>query len=293
MAFTVVIPARNEETNIATCIGSVRRAVERARKELSTTAAIFVIDDASSDATATRAEASGARVLRHEQRAGQLAAWATGVTASGTSVVVFVDADCTVDDQAFVQLLQVIEQPGVGVVSGRPVPGFADRLDGERGSGSRSVVVSRSSRCSAVVLDEIKSQLGDHDFIANGRLMAIRREAWDVPNTALAHCDREVASSARRAGWRAVWVPQAKVYYETPASFSELRADWRRTRLALARSPQTFDAIPRSVQLVAARAALRGAPFDALCWVACRIRLIGESIGRRDAAGNHQPVAWD
>jgi len=290
MRFTVVIPARNEEAGIATCIDSVRAAAERASKESSTTADILVVDDGSSDATGTRAEASGARVLRHEQQRGQLAAWETGLTASDTPFVVFVDADCTVDDRAFVELLQVIAQPGVGVVSGRAVP-VDDRFDGERGS--RSAIVSRSSRFSAVLLDEIKSRAGDHDFIAIGRLMAIRREAWNVPNVALPHCDREVASSARRAGWRAVWVPQAKVFYYTPASFSELRADWQRTRLALARSPQTFDAIPRPVQLSAAWAALRSAPLGALYWVSCRTRLIGENLGRRDTAENHQPVAWD
>lgn len=289
MSFTVVIPARNEEAGIARCIGSVRRAAERASEELSTTADILVVDDASSDATGTSAEANGARLLRHEQQRGVLAAWATGVVASKTPFVVFVDADCTVDERAFIQLLQVIEQPGVGVVSGSAVPVY-DRFDGKRSS--RSTVVSRSCRFSAVLLDEIKSRLGDHDFIAIGRLMAIRREAWNVPDTALPHCDRQVSSAARRAGWRAVWVPQAKVCYHTPASFSELRADWRRTRLALVRSPRTFDTIPRTVQLSAARAALRGAPLDALCWVSCRTRLTGESIGRR-YAGNHQAVAWD
>jgi len=290
MSFTVVIPARNEEAGIATCIGSVITAAERASEELSTAADILVVDDGSSDATEIRAEASGARVLRHEQQRGPLAAWATGVTASETPFVVFVDADCTVDERAFVQLLQVIEQAGMGIVSGRAVP-VDDRFDGERGS--RSAVVSHSSRFSAVLLDEIKSRLDDHDFIAIGRLMAIRREAWNVPNAALPHCDREVASSARRAGWRAVWVPQAKVYYHTPTSFSELRADWQRTRLALARSPHTFDAIPRPVQFSAVWAALRGEPLDALCWVSCRMRLIGENLGRRDAAANHQPGTWD
>jgi len=290
MGFTVVIPARNEEAGIARCIVSVRRAAERVSEDLSTKADILVIDDGSSDATEIRAEASGARVLRHEQQRGVLAAWETGVTTSDTPVVLFVDADCTVDEQAFVQLLQVIEQPGVGLVSGRAVP-LEDRVAGEWGLCSE--VVSHSARFSAVLLDEIKSRLHDHDFIAIGRLMAIRREAWHVGNTALPHCDREVASCARRAGWRAAWVPQAKVYYHTPTSFSQLRADWLRTRVGLACAPHTFDAIPRPVQLSAARAALRGAPFDALCWAACRTRLISENVGRRGYSLEAPPVAWD
>jgi glycosyltransferase involved in cell wall biosynthesis len=291
--FTVVIPARNEESSIATCVNSVRKAAERASEELSAVAEVVVVDDGSSDATGIRAEASGVRVLRHEQQRGVLAAWNTGVKASGTPFVVFVDADCIVDERAFVQLLQAIKQPGVGVVSGRAVPGIDELFDGNQGSGSRSALVSHSSRFSAVLLDEIKGRLGDHDFIAIGRLMAIRREAWSVHNVALPHCDREVASSARRAGWHAAWVPGAKVYYHAPVSFSELRADWRRTRLAMAHSPQTFDTIPLAVQLSAAWAALQGAPLDTLCWVACRARLIGERIQRRDSVDNNQPVSWD
>lgn len=290
MSFTVVIPARNEEARISTCIASVRTAAERAGRELSITADIVVVDDDSADATGTRAEGSGVRVLRHKQQGGALAAWATGVRASEAPLVVFVDADCTVDEGAFIQLLQVIEQPGVGVVSGRAVP-VDERFNG--GRASRGTVVSHSAKFSAVLLDEVRSRLGDHDFIAIGRLMAIRKEAWNVPNTALPHCDREVAFSARRAGWRAIWVPEAKVYYHAPAIFAELRADWRRTRLALAHPPHAFDAIPRLVRLSAVRAAVRSAPFDALCWVACRLRLMGEHLGQRDGARNDQPVTWD
>jgi glycosyltransferase involved in cell wall biosynthesis len=286
MDFTIVIPARNEEAGIVSCIRSILAAAKR----VAATADLVVVDDNSSDATAARAEAAGARVLRHGLPRGQLATWATGVAASEYPFVVFVDADCTVDDGAFVQLLQVLDRPGVGVVSGRAVP-VDRRAYGTQGS--HNVIVTGSSRFSAVLLDGIKGRLGDHDFIGVGRLMAIRREAWNVPNTALPHGDRVVTSAARRAGWRAVWVPEAKVYYHTPAFFSELRSDWQRTRVALTRSPQTFDSIPWAVQLSAACAALRGAPLDALCWVSCRTRLIGESLVRHEASGNQQPVAWD
>jgi len=290
MKVTVVIPARNEETNLATCIDSVRTAAARASEGLSAASDIIVIDDASSDSTVPCAEASGARVLRHDQRRGVLAAWATGVRASETPFVVFVDADSTVDELAFVELLQVIEQPDVGVVSGRAVP-VHGRFDGK--SVPRSVLVDHSARFSATLLDEVKSRLGDNDFIAIGRLMAIRKEAWNVPNTELPHCDREVAYAARRVGWRAVWVPEAKVYYRTPASFSELRGDWRRTRAALAHAPHRFDKIPWIVQLSAIRVALVAAPIDALCWLSCRLRLLVEDLGRRDGTADCQPVAWE
>lgn len=286
MRFTIVIPARNEEADIETCIESVMSAAER----VGTAGDIFVIDDGSSDRTAARAEASGVRVLRHRTRRGTLAAWASGVRASDADVVVFVDADCTLHREALALLLDAIEKPGVGVVSGRAVPVHS------QGGGvcrPRSCVVFRSGRFSARLLDQIKARLGDHDFIAIGRLMAVRREAWNVPDVELPHCDRQVTSAARLAGWRAVWVPEAKVYYRVPALFSELRSDWRRTRLAPGRSAQTFDRIPWGVQAVAAGCALYGAPVDGLCWVGCRMRLVRERWRPRNALDDHQPVAWD
>ncbi len=57
---------------------------------------------------------------------------------------------------------------------------------------------------------------------------------WELLQCGTPHCDRDVASSARRAAWRVVWVPQEKVYCHTPVYFSEVRAEWRPTRLAVA-----------------------------------------------------------
>ncbi len=286
MNFTAVIPARNEESGIARCIGSIVSAAQRA----SAVAEVLVVDDGSSDGTASRAEASGARVLRHETRLGALAAWATGVNASQSPVVVFVDADCVIDEEALVLLLEAVERPGVGVASGRAVP-VEENYHGNRSWGGGAV--RGSARFSAALLDELKARLGDHDFVPLGRLMAVRREAWHIGNTQLPHCDRQVASAARRAGWQAVWVPQAIVYYDVPASFRELQSDWRRTRLALARSPQRFDVIPRAVQVAAALAAFRAAPLDGLYWMGCRARLMWGVSGRRDRAWTREPVGWD
>lgn len=283
--YTVVIPARNEEENIARCIASVITATEK----VSGATDILVIDDNSSDETAIRARASGARVIHHETQSGPLAAWATGVASSTTSYIVFIDADCTVDEDAFARLMDIVKLPGVGVASGRSIP-IEDNSN--VAPEERSVLVKHSAAFSCALLDEIKSRLGDHDFTAIGRLMAVRREAWNVTNTKLAHCDREVASAARQIGWRAVYVPEAKVYYHAPASFSELRSDWARTRRALDRSSQIFDDIPWSVQLSAAWAALRAAPLDGLCWVSSRSRLIIGPQTRTSRSSFRPPYTW-
>lgn len=279
-----MIPARNEENTIEACIASVKAAASKLR----TGVEIVVVDDSSSDGTAIRAEASGARVCRTVKRGGPLAAWELGVKSSSTPYIAFVDADCTIDEEALVNLYQVIEQPEVGVVSGSAIPHV--RKNGDKRY-RRSRLVSGSTKFSAILLDELKSRLGDHDFIAIGRLMVIRRDAWNVTNVSLPHCDREVAACARRKGWRAVWVPEAKVRYVSSTTFSELRSDWRRTRKSRNPvAPQVFEVIPPFVLRAAARTAVRKAPLDALCWISCRIWLMVENFGRRDGK---LPITWD
>jgi glycosyltransferase involved in cell wall biosynthesis len=282
-----VIPARNEEANIANCLRSVMDAAQKTLQAPN----IIVVDDCSTDRTAAIAEKFGVCVLRLEHRCGQLSAWASGVADSTTPFVIFVDADCTIDEDALVILLRALSVPGVGVASGRPVP---SRANSERQRASGRSLVDRSSNFSSLLLEELKGRLGDHDFVAIGRLLAVRRVAWKIENTSLPHNDREVASAARRAGWRVVWVPEAQVFYEAPSSFVQLEADWVRTsRSRHPQAPQKFDDIPRTTLLRAGFAALRRQPFDALCWLTCRVGFIARGVRRRPLKYLPQPISWD
>jgi glycosyltransferase involved in cell wall biosynthesis len=82
---SVVIPACNE----AGAIGDVVRALA----EAAAWREILVIDDGSADDTAARAEAAGARVLRHPYNKGNGAAVKTGIRAATGEYVLIMDAD--------------------------------------------------------------------------------------------------------------------------------------------------------------------------------------------------------
>jgi glycosyltransferase involved in cell wall biosynthesis len=83
-----VMPARDEEPTIA---ANVAAAIGCAMVR-----EVIVVDDGSRDATATVAEAAGARVLRRPRSGGSKAlAMAAGVAATDADAVLFVDADCT------------------------------------------------------------------------------------------------------------------------------------------------------------------------------------------------------
>ena len=82
---SVVIPAFREQA----AIGEVVRAVKAAAAWRE----VLVVDDGSDDETAARAEAAGARVVRHPYNKGNGAAVKTGIREARGEVVLLMDAD--------------------------------------------------------------------------------------------------------------------------------------------------------------------------------------------------------
>jgi glycosyltransferase involved in cell wall biosynthesis len=98
---SVVIPAFNEQDGIEGVVGGVRS--QAAWRE------VLVIDDGSSDATATRAEAAGARVLRHPYNKGNGAAVKTGIRAAAGEIILLMDADGQHDPEEIAAVLAPME----------------------------------------------------------------------------------------------------------------------------------------------------------------------------------------
>ncbi|GEM45092.1 glycosyltransferase family 2 protein [Deinococcus cellulosilyticus] len=84
--FTVIIPAFNEEKNIAAVVQpALASGVGR----------VLVVSDASTDQTANVARAAGAEVLELHQNLGKAGAMLTGARAAQTGHLMFLDADLT------------------------------------------------------------------------------------------------------------------------------------------------------------------------------------------------------
>jgi glycosyltransferase involved in cell wall biosynthesis len=118
--FSFVVPAHNEEAWISRCVSAVRSAMEDVGEPYET----IVVDDASTDATATLAQRQGAEVVRVERRQISAARNAGARHARG-DVLFFVDADTLVNAAV---IRSAFSSMRFGAVGGGCVPRFEGSL---------------------------------------------------------------------------------------------------------------------------------------------------------------------
>ena len=102
---SVIIPAFNEETALASVLSDIRVALDEQCIE----AELVVVDDGSTDGTAAIARAAGARVLRHRSNRGYGAALKAGITAARHDIIAMTDADGTYVSSDIPTLLRVLD----------------------------------------------------------------------------------------------------------------------------------------------------------------------------------------
>jgi glycosyltransferase involved in cell wall biosynthesis len=111
-----IVPAHNEEAWVGRCVSAIRNGAE----SLGEPHEIIVVDDASSDATASIARQQGAQVVRVEHR--QIAATRNaGAQQAHGDILFFVDADTLTNAPAIQSALRAIR---AGAIGGGCVPRF-------------------------------------------------------------------------------------------------------------------------------------------------------------------------
>ena len=111
-----IVPAHNEEAWVGRCVSAIRSGLE----SLAEPHEIIVVDDASSDTTASIARQQGAQVIRVEHR--QIAATRNaGARQAQGDIFFFVDADTLVNAPAIQSALRSVH---AGAVGGGCVPRF-------------------------------------------------------------------------------------------------------------------------------------------------------------------------
>ena len=206
----VVVPARDRADDLERCLHS-----------LGSRHGVVVVDDASlaPGAIARVAARHGARLIRRECNGGPAAARNTGVAATRSELVAFVDSDCLAGADALEQLCAHFADPTVAAVAPRVLPEASDGWLGRYG---------RARSC----LD-----LGEHggDVSIAGRISYVPSTTLVIRRSALAALGGEPFDPALRFGedvdliWRLLGLG-CRVRYEPATQVRHLEPRrWRAT----------------------------------------------------------------
>lgn len=215
-AVSVVIPAYNEELGIAATVQSLFTS---GYPDLD----IVVVDDGSTDRTADVVAGlglPGVRLIR-QANAGKPAALNAGIGLARHDVVVLADADTVFEPgavQALVAPFATARRSRIGAVAGNTKVG------------NRRGLLGRWQHIEYVIGFNLDRRM--YDILqcmptVPGAIGAFRREALQavggVSAATLAE-DTDLTMAICRAGWRVIYVPEARAWTEAPATLRQL---WR------------------------------------------------------------------
>lgn len=179
---------------------------------------VIVVDDASTDATATVAAELGATVVRRDKNAGPAAARNAGWRAATTAFVVFVDADASIP-QGIDAALTAFRDPKVALVA----PRIAPRL-----GPSPNDVARYDAATSVYDLGEQPGEIGPDEPIRylTSAVVFARRAALEAvdgfdPELRFGE-DLDLLLRVRAAGWRGVYEPHATATHGVRDGLREL-----------------------------------------------------------------------
>src|SRR5258708_7598812 len=104
VSLSVIIPAFNEAASIGVTINGIHESL----RNVQIRAEVVVVDDGSTDETASLAERAGAIVICHPANGGYGRALKTGISACSSAWVAIIDADGTYPQAALPKLLEFV-----------------------------------------------------------------------------------------------------------------------------------------------------------------------------------------
>ena len=213
MRTLALIPCYNEETAVADVVRGCLRHPDGA----------LVVDDGSSDATASRARQAGAVVIRHPENRGKGVALNAGydyAVREGYDAVITLDGDGQHDPSEIPKLLQAAAAPDVHIVLGCRM-GDVEDMPAIRRWTNRTT----SRFVSWLSGQEIRDSQTGFRLIKRDVLEAVRCVTRNYD------AEPEILIKAGRKGFRVAEVPVATIYHGGKSSIHPVLDTWRFIRL--------------------------------------------------------------
>jgi len=211
-SISVIIPACNAEETLEKCLGSVVQASPQEKE-------IIVVDDGSTDRTYKIASRFPVKLLHLDKNSGRSTAKNVGLAQATGDIVAFVDSDCAVEKSYFEELVSAlnIAESKVGGVGGIIYPlesnlvsdSFRIRFFGCSPSNETKIRDTDSlSGGASAYPKELLSEIGWFDTSFRGGE------------------DLDMSVRVRKAGYRLLIVPFAKVYHLHPTLLRHIVKKW-------------------------------------------------------------------
>ncbi|MEZ6031635.1 MAG: glycosyltransferase family 2 protein [Planctomycetaceae bacterium] len=220
---SVIIAGHNEAETIASTMESVWNRYPAVQ--------LIVVDDGSTDGMASAAQSFAAGrenilVIRRERRGGKSSALNMGLHYATADIVITLDADSMLSENAIFELLQPLRDPNVAAVSAtvlawNPLASLAAWLQAYEYR--QTIFISRMTRGRMGILGIVSGAFGAF------RTSVLRQiGGWDVgPGE-----DGDLILRIRKAGYSIATAPYANCFTNVPTSWTRLfwqRCRWDRT----------------------------------------------------------------
>jgi cellulose synthase/poly-beta-1,6-N-acetylglucosamine synthase-like glycosyltransferase len=192
---SLIVAARNEESVIGVKVANAL-ALDWPRDKLE----LIVCADGCTDATVARAREAGADVVLDLARCGKIPALDAGVAASHGELLVFSDANVSLEPDALARLADAFADPKVGYACGQVR--FVQAAEGS-GADNQEGLYWRYEMAVRTLESRLRSVTA-----GNGGIHAARRDAYVVIDPRMDH-DIYLPFHMVKQGLRAVYVPEA------------------------------------------------------------------------------------
>jgi lipopolysaccharide/colanic/teichoic acid biosynthesis glycosyltransferase/glycosyltransferase involved in cell wall biosynthesis len=215
MKASVIVPAHNAAQTIEECIEALlNQSVSREEYE------VIVVDDGSTDGTATLARSYGVRVITQPHRGPAAARNAGAVQAMG-EIVLFTDADCAPTPTWIEEMARPFADPEPVLSPAEAVVGVKGTyLTRQRELVARFVQIEYEDKYDRMARQERIDFVDTYSagyrrdvFLANG--------GFDTTFPTASVEDQELSFRLARKGYKMVFAPQARVYHRHDVSLEE------------------------------------------------------------------------